>query len=685
MDDLAEVGITPQNNKEIEDTNVSNETVTDTSVAPDNQEDVVPSYSESAETETSIETTQANDDTFQEAPEYEWATTQTITIAISFLDLAGLPIEGLKYKVTIGETPYLGVTDKNGASTLINQISPNQLLSIEIKKDDGSYALKFQGMTSYSDMNITAVSPYIKIPITTEKHLGTPVKPQEPTPEPKPVAKTIYPQAGEIKKAKETKKINVVQTRDIQGHPVLTVKDKLLDWAGRHQIPTLGLWHWKDFNQKNRFQPAQAVTPKQIAVNNNKIFKKVVSGKDAGPLKINNTQQQAPQKLTNLINIMEEQCTWQWKAMMEGPPRLSSANILNGLKNNTLEPPKGKDISKTNGRCYASVKVGLTRAEITQHPWGDIPAKGAGLWLKNEGFTEITANIPDARWAMPGDVIVYRYPDEKEAANIAKHEKQIKKYQIDLENYNLAKASYPEKKQAWEQAKELHNKEQAELKKQNPKHKYHPFTTKAPKQPIPPKPVDDGNNGHIEVRSYDGYLSDYKSLRLAKAVSFVVIGIYRKVYDPLPDLRVRAFLEIIASKETNGIPLEKSWYVLNEEINSSKYATSLDKHPWLGLPFTDAIKKGIKSTAAGRYQLTLTAWKEAIEKYSGPEDFSPTAQSRLAVIRMEYRQALGLIRQGKIQEAVPKLKDEWVVLKSYPINQLLIDYQSIMEKLKNEI
>lgn len=69
----------------------------------------------------------------------------------------------------------------------------------------------------------------------------------------------------------------------------------------------------------------------------------------------------------------------------------------------------------------------------------------------------------------------------------------------------------------------------------------------------------------------------------------------------------------------------------------------------------ESIKNGVTSTAAGRYQITLTAWNEAIQRGNEFPDFSEATQNRLAVIRMEYRGALGLLRKdGDIEWAVNK-------------------------------
>lgn len=194
-------------------------------------------------------------------------------------------------------------------------------------------------------------------------------------------------------------------------------------------------------------------------------------------------------------------------------------------------------------------------------------------------------------------------------------------------------------------------------------------------------------DGHIDIRTYDGYISDFIGKRLPTS-GYVVTGIYRKFYDPLPELRMRAMLDVIASRETRGIEIAKSWYALNTPINDSTFTKNLLTHPWNDLPLPESIKKGRTSTAAGRYQLTLTAWKEANTNGNGLTDFSELTQQRLAVMRLEYRQALGLIRNGSIEAGVKKLLNEWVSLpggadaKGYSMFELLADYERFLNEYK---
>jgi muramidase (phage lysozyme) len=85
-------------------------------------------------------------------------------------------------------------------------------------------------------------------------------------------------------------------------------------------------------------------------------------------------------------------------------------------------------------------------------------------------------------------------------------------------------------------------------------------------------------------------------------------------------------------------------------------------HPWATVP--DGLRP--KSTAAGAYQILYGTWKEILDKglielSEGAASFTPDIQDRIAVMKLEDRSALHLIRSGKLDEAITQtdLKDEW--------------------------
>ncbi|MBB4126237.1 muramidase (phage lysozyme) [Xanthomonas translucens] len=75
----------------------------------------------------------------------------------------------------------------------------------------------------------------------------------------------------------------------------------------------------------------------------------------------------------------------------------------------------------------------------------------------------------------------------------------------------------------------------------------------------------------------------------------------------------------------------------------------------------DLPKLGIKSTAAGRYQL-LQRYYVAYSKSLGLTDFSPLSQDRIALQQIKERGALKLIQAGSIRSAIAKVSNIWASL-----------------------
>jgi len=103
---------------------------------------------------------------------------------------------------------------------------------------------------------------------------------------------------------------------------------------------------------------------------------------------------------------------------------------------------------------------------------------------------------------------------------------------------------------------------------------------------------------------------------------------------------------------------------------SSKRFGDYKKHPWAAVP----PQARFTSTAAGAYQIVHDTWLEKFTKGlivlpEGGELFSPAIQDRIAVMKLEDRRVLHLIRKGEIKNAVEYrtrkgagLPNEWTSL-----------------------
>lgn len=260
--------------------------------------------------------------------------------------------------------------------------------------------------------------------------------------------------------------------------------------------------------------------------------------------------------------------------------------------------PKALGYAKSIGRCAKYVKIALWKAGYipsdSDFDPGTSSASKLGPGLLKAGFTDVTALIPDARWAAPGDVIVYRKIGAPDA------------------------------------------------------------------------------DGHIDIRTYDGYLSDFWDSYLPMS-QFTVTGIYRKYFDPLPEKRMRAFLKVIRSREAETLFLGSGDAASYSALPIKKghkgpppQFESFAKHPFAGT----AERLG----ASGAYGITRPTWELYINKWvptrAGEEQFTPVVQDRIATAIAEMNPgqgwgsagyqtmkptSLAMIRQGKIEDAATQL------------------------------
>lgn len=119
---------------------------------------------------------------------------------------------------------------------------------------------------------------------------------------------------------------------------------------------------------------------------------------------------------------------------------------------------------------------------------------------------------------------------------------------------------------------------------------------------------------------------------------------------------LQAFLDMLAwSEGTSRINGSDNGY--NVVVGGSLF-TSYADHPrkLINLP-----KLGIKSTAAGRYQL-LSRYYDAYKKLLGLKDFSPSSQDAIAIQQIKERRALPDIESGDIKSAITKCSNIWASL-----------------------
>lgn len=129
---------------------------------------------------------------------------------------------------------------------------------------------------------------------------------------------------------------------------------------------------------------------------------------------------------------------------------------------------------------------------------------------------------------------------------------------------------------------------------------------------------------------------------------------------------VTAFLDMVAYAEIGHIILndpksDNGYKVLvgstpNNIITFDSYAD----HPRILVPLP---RLGIKSTAAGRYQLLSRYWN-VYKRQLGLKDFSPISQDLVAIRQIKEQRALEDIKDGQFEEAVRKVRNIWASMPS---------------------
>lgn len=122
--------------------------------------------------------------------------------------------------------------------------------------------------------------------------------------------------------------------------------------------------------------------------------------------------------------------------------------------------------------------------------------------------------------------------------------------------------------------------------------------------------------------------------------------------------RIQAFLGMLAwSEGTDNGKQQTKCHGYDVIVGGSLFSNFSD-HPrrLITLP-----RLGIKSTAAGRYQVLAKIY-DHYKKQLGLKDFSPASQDAIAIQLIRECKALDDIESGKIVEAMSKCRSRWASL-----------------------
>lgn len=140
-----------------------------------------------------------------------------------------------------------------------------------------------------------------------------------------------------------------------------------------------------------------------------------------------------------------------------------------------------------------------------------------------------------------------------------------------------------------------------------------------------------------------------------------------------------AFLDMIAWSEGTDHPSQKSKDRGYDVLVGGTLFESYEDHP---RKIVHLPRLGINSSAAGRYQLLARYWNVYSRQLKLP-DFSPLSQDLVAIQQIKERRAVELIEQGKIVEAIGRVKNIWASLPGagygqheHKTNDLLMAYEN---------
>lgn len=124
---------------------------------------------------------------------------------------------------------------------------------------------------------------------------------------------------------------------------------------------------------------------------------------------------------------------------------------------------------------------------------------------------------------------------------------------------------------------------------------------------------------------------------------------------------VVAFLDMLAWGEGTSISRhtkDDGYDVVVGGIDSPNTFSDYGTHPNI---LVQVNSKGLKSTAAGRYQL-LNRYYRPYADLLGLRDFSPLAQDKIALQQIKEQRAMDDVKAGRIEAAIKKCSTIWASL-----------------------
>lgn len=539
----------------------------------------------------------------------------TAKIRFGFANFANAGIADLGYKFVVDGKEFIGKTNETGGAQCLDGITPGSIVAVSVLCEI-SQKYKEIGKISASagETDYTATSPKIKFESKTEKHKEDSGKAATPSPEAKsPAAPATDGQAKPIQKT------DTVTKRNPAGNPVATVPEAALKplvvAAAPGAASVLGVFFYKTWAHSKAAHrklvptsmPSLAPLGTPLSTDNLAKLKKLVKyAEDQLMLDYRGYKGQQKDDIGKKISSTQSILNKLIKAESENTKAEFSYVDANGKNRDGTKAPQ-----EVTGMCLGYVKVALNRTNYITGVPGTMLAKDSGAdWVNNQYTKIVDGSIPQVDISYKSQKLPLTQPDLI---------------------YTL-----PGDVIIYEQV----------------------------------SPVDAGAAGHIDIRTYHGYMSDFTrqhplpALGVAGNKLFKVTGVYRKISETMAMVRVQAFLRIIrehVAGETSLADKERSYRVLR--YNTGKIELNKDEklsaHPYAEVG--DDIP-------AGAYQINYDLWSGAISMTGWPKTFGQDMQDRVAMYLLQAiprkpvphprPSALGWIMKGEIGKAIDLIRQD---------------------------
>lgn len=139
-------------------------------------------------------------------------------------------------------------------------------------------------------------------------------------------------------------------------------------------------------------------------------------------------------------------------------------------------------------------------------------------------------------------------------------------------------------------------------------------------------------------------------------------------------------LSVSEGTSTNKYTKNNGYDVIVNGIGGEpKVFTDYSKHPNV---LVQVNKSGLKSTAAGRYQILYRYWKVYKEQLN-LKGFYPEDQDAIAIQMIKECKALSDIEKGHIESAIAKCKSRWASLPGAGYGQFEHKVSTLVNAYKN--